>query len=120
MRIRRKYLFYALAFTSAIIAAAVSAIDAKIINDVIIDDPWAFGVSCFVVGIFVSFIIVLVFSIPVNGKSIGSKIIDPSFKRLRFVRKEELKYHALAGLGNAFLTIGYFSLLFITLSNLIP
>lgn len=111
MRIRRKYLFYALAFTSAIIAAAVSAIDAKIINQVIIGDPWAFGVSCFIVGTLISFLIVLVFSIPLKGKSLGSKIIDPSFRRLRLVRKEELKYHALAGLGNAILTVGYFFLL---------
>ena len=35
MKIRRKYLFYALAFTSAILAAGVSAIDAKIFNDVL-------------------------------------------------------------------------------------
>lgn len=111
MRIRRKYLFYALAFTSAIIAAAVSAIDAKIINQVIIGDPWAFGVSCFIVGTLISFLIVLVFSMPLKGKSLGSKIIDPSFRRLRLVRKEELKYHALAGLGNAILTVGYFFLL---------
>jgi len=111
MKIRRKYLFYALAFTSAIIAAGVSAIDAKIINDIITDDPWAFGVSCFFVGTIISFLIVLVFSIPIKEKSIGSKIIDPSFKRLRLVRKEELKYHTLAGLGNATLTVGYFFLL---------
>ena len=112
MKIRRKYLFYTLAFTSAIIAAAVSAIDAKIINDVIIDDPLAFGVSCFIVGIIVSLIIVLIFSIPIKkGKSLGSKIIDPSFKQIRLVRKEEIKYHIVAGFGNALLTIGYFFLL---------
>ena len=111
MKIRRKYLFYALAFTSAIIAAAVSAIDATIITQHI-TDPLAFGVSCFIVGIFISLVITLVFSIPIkNGRSLGSKIIDPSFKRIRLVRKEEIKYHALAGLGNAFLTIGYFFLL---------
>ncbi len=110
MKIRRKYLFYALAFTSAIIAAAVSSIDATI-SSIYITDPWAFGVSCFLVGIIISFLIVLVFSIPLKGKSLGSKIIDPSFRRLRFVRKEELKYHTLAGLGNAILTIGYFFLL---------
>ena len=110
MRIRKKYLFYALAFTSAIIAAAVSSIDATI-SSIYIKDPWAFGVSCFLVGIIISFLIVLVFSIPVKGKSLGSKIIDPSFRRIRFVRKEELKYHLLAGLGNAILTIGYFFLL---------
>jgi len=111
MKIRRKYLFYALAFTSAIIAAAVSAIDAKIINDVITDDPWAFGVSCFVVGTLISLIIVLFFSIPVKKKSLGSRVIDPSFRRLRLFKKEELKYHIIAGFGNSVLTIGYFFLL---------
>ena len=111
MKIRRKYLFYALAFTSAIISAAVASLDATI-SSLYITDPWAFGVSCFIVGIFISLIIILIFSIPIkNGKSIGSKIIDPSFKRIRLVRKEEIKYHILAGLGNAVLTIGYFFLL---------
>ena len=111
MKIRRKYLFYALAFASAIIAAAVSAIDAKIINDVITDDPWAFGVSCFVVGTLISLIIILFFSIPVKKKSLGSRVIDPSFRRLRLFKKEELKYHIIAGFGNSVLTIGYFFLL---------
>jgi len=112
MKIRRKYLFYTLAFSSAIIAAAVSAIDAKIINDVIVDDPLAFGVSCFIVGIIISLIIVLVFSIPVKkGKSLGALTIDPSFKSIRLVNKQELKYHIIAGLGNAALTVGYFYLL---------
>jgi len=111
MKIRRKYLFYALAFTSAIIAAAVSAIDAKIINDVITDDPWAFGVSCFVVGTLISLIIILFFSIPVKKKSLGSRVIDPSFRKLRLFKKEELKYHIIAGFGNSVLTIGYFFLL---------
>ncbi len=112
MKIRRKYLFYTLAFASAIIAAAVSAIDAKIINDVIINDPLAFAVSCFIVGIIISLVIVLIFSIPIKkGKSLGSKVIDPSFRRIRLVRKEEIKYHVVAGLGNALLTVGYFFLL---------
>jgi len=110
MKIRRKYLFYALAFTSSIIAASVAAIDATIIS-LYIPNAWAFGFSCFLVGSLISLIIVLVFSIPIKGKSLGSRIIDPSFKRLRLVRKQELKYHALAALGNAVLTIGYLSLL---------
>ncbi len=110
MKIRRKYLFYALAFASAIITAGVSAIDATIIA-FHIPDPWAFGLSCFLVGTIITLLIVLVFSIPVKGKSLGSKIIDPSFKRLRLVRKEELKYHIPAAVGNSALTIGYFALL---------
>jgi len=110
MKIRRKYLFYILAFSSAIIASFMAAIDATIIN-IYIPDPLAFGISCFVVGTFISLIILLIFSIPVKNKSLGARIIDPSFKRLRLLRKEEIKYHAIAGLGNSVLTIGYFSLL---------
>ncbi len=110
MKIRRKYLFYALAFTSAIISAVVSAIDATIITRYI-TNPWTFGVSCFIVGTLISFFIILFFSIPIRGKSIGTRIIDPSFRRLRLFRKEELKYHILAGFGNSLLTIGYFFLL---------
>ena len=111
MKIRRKYLFYALAFASAIIAAGVSAIDATIIS-LYIRDAWAFGLSCFFVGIIVSLVIILIFSIPIKkGKSLGSKVIDPSFKRIRLVRKEEIKYHVVAGFGNACLTIGFFFLL---------
>ena len=110
MKIRKKYLFYVLAFTSAIIAAGVSAIDATISRRYI-PDAWAFGFSCFIVGIVISLILVLFFSIPFKGKSLGSRFIDPSFKRIRLVRMEELKYHSLAGLGNAILTVGYLSLL---------
>lgn len=111
MRIRKKYLFYVLAFSSAIVAASVSAIDATIISLYITGDPLAFGLSCFFVGVFISLLLALVFSIPVGGKSLGGRIIDPSFKRLRLVKKEELKYHLFAGFGNAALTIGYFAVL---------
>jgi len=110
MKIRRKYLFYALAFTSAIIIAGVSTIDATI-SARYIPNSLAFGFSCFIVGIFISLIIVCIFSIPIKGRSLGSRIIDPSFKRLRLVRKEELKYHILAAVGNSILTIGYLTLL---------
>ena len=110
MKIRRKYLFYILAFSSAFIAALMAAIDATIIN-IYIPDPLSFGISCFIVGTFISLIIVLIFSIPVKNKSLGAKIIDPSFRRLRLIRKKEIKFHIIAGLGNSALTIGYFSLL---------
>jgi DNA-binding Lrp family transcriptional regulator len=110
MKIRKKYLFYALAFTSSIIIAIVSTIDAAI-SQLYIPDALAFGFSSFLVGIIISLILVCAFSIPVKGRSLGSRIIDPSFKRLRLVRKEELKYHIIAALGNSILTIGYLFLL---------
>jgi hypothetical protein len=43
----------------------------------------------------------------VKGKSLGAKILDPSFKKLRFVQKSEMKYHLIAGLMNAVNTVGY-------------
>lgn len=110
MKIRRKYLFYALAFSSAIIISLVSAIDATIIK-LYIPNPLVFGVSAFFVGTLITLIIVLFFSLPIKGKSLGSRVIDPSFKRLRLVRKKEIKYHVIAGLGNSILTIGFLSLL---------
>ena len=110
MRIRRKYLFYLLGFTSAIITAIVASIDA-VISTQYIPDPWALGLACFVVGVPLTLVIVLIFSIPIGSKSLGNRIIDPSFHRIRLPTIKEIKYHLLAGLGNATLTLGYFFVL---------
>jgi DNA-binding Lrp family transcriptional regulator len=110
MKIRRKYLFYVLSLTSSILASLVVGIDTTI-RIKFIQNPYAFGIACFIVGILLTFLIVLFLSISIRGKSIGQKIIDPSFKRIRLVKKEELKYHILAGFGNSLLTLGYFILL---------
>ena len=53
----------------------------------------------------------LVLSIPYKGKSLGSQTIDPTFHRVRFLKKNEIVYQLIAGFGNALLTIGYFMLL---------
>jgi len=116
IKIRKKYLFFVLAFSSAIIAAVVSGIDTIAGKE--IGDPWALSLSCFILALLVSLLFGLILSIPVKNKSIGSKTIDPTFKRLRFIKKQELKYHLLAGFGNAAMTIGYFSLF--PLSNYDP
>jgi DNA-binding Lrp family transcriptional regulator len=110
MRIRKKYLFYVLAFTSALLGAIVAGVDATI-STLFIPDPWAFGFSVFLVGAGVTLVLSLFLSIPFKEGSIGGKAIDPSFKRLRLLQKDEIKYHILAGLGNASLTVGYFALL---------
>ncbi len=118
--IRKKYLFYALAIISSFIAATTASIDGAI-SFLFIKNPWIFGLSIFLVGIIVTFFISLFLSIPVNGKSIGSRI-DPSFKRIRFIKREELSYHLLAGVGNTATTIGYFYVLsiFIDPSAVLP
>jgi len=115
IRIRKRYLFYILAFSSAIIAALVSGLDT--ISQFYIPDPLALGVACFMFGVIISIIFSLFFSIKIKGKTIGQKTVDPSFQGARLLRKQELKYQLLAGGGNAVMTIGYFMLLSITGGN---
>ncbi len=109
MRIRKKYLFYILAFSSAIIAAINSGVDATV-SAWYITDAWALGLAIFLIGIPVTIVFGLFFSIPYKKKSVGSKIVDPSFKRLRLLRKQEVKPQILAAFGNALYTVGYFAL----------
>lgn len=110
MIIRKKYLFYLLAIVSSLIAALTTAFD-TIVGVNFISNPWVFAFSIFFVGSIVTFIISLILSARVNEHSLGAKIIDPSFKRIRLVKKEELKYHIIAGLMNAANTIGYCALI---------
>ncbi len=109
MKIRRKYLFYLLAFSSSIIAALISGID--VILEKYLKNPFVFGLSIFYFGLLIAVFFTIFFSISYKGKSIGERTIDPSFKKIRLLKKEELKYHILAGAGNAILTFGYFWLL---------
>ena len=111
MKIRKKYLFYVLAFSSSIIAALLSGIDVILEN--FVKNPWTLGLSIFYFGVIMSLFFSVILSIKYKGKSLGSRTIDPNFKKIRLLKKEEIKYHILAGLGNAILTIGYFALLII-------
>ena len=108
--IRKKYLFYVLAFTSAIITAINSGVDV-IVSNFFITDIWALGLAIFVAGIPLTLFLGLFFSIPIKKKSIGSYVLDPSFKRIRFIKKQEIKPQLIAGFGNAINTIGYYILL---------
>ena len=110
MKIRKKYLFYVLVIISTIISSLVVGIDTTI-RVKFIENPYAFGIACFTVGSLITLLIAIFLSIPIKGKSIGGKIIDPSFDRIRLFRKEELKYHIVAGFGNSLLTLSYFLLL---------
>jgi len=111
MKIRKKYLFYVLAFSSSIIAALLSGID--VILEQYMSNPWILGLSIFYFGVLMSIFFTLILSIPHKGESLGAITIDPTFKRIRLLKREEIKYHLLSGAGNAILTIGYFSLLII-------
>ena len=95
INIPKRYLFYVLAFSSAIITAIVSGIDA--IAQLHIPDPWALGIACFVFGIIISTGFAIVFSIPYKGKSLGAHTIDPTFHRIRLIKKEEIPYNNMFG-----------------------
>jgi DNA-binding Lrp family transcriptional regulator len=108
MIIRKKYLFYVLAITSSFIAAAVTGIDSFVGGQPLFkNDPWAFAFAIFFVGAIITLFISLLLSIKIKDHSIGAKILDPSFKRIRMVQKSEMKYHLVAGLMNAVNTVGY-------------
>lgn len=108
MIIRKKYLFYTLAITSAFISAAVTSIDSYVGGQPAYKyNPWVFSFSLFFVGAIITLIITLILTISIRGKSLGAKILDPSFKHVRLIQKKELKYHLAAGLMNAINTVGY-------------
>ncbi|HEC76983.1 MAG TPA: hypothetical protein ENI33_06985 [Thermoplasmatales archaeon] len=106
MRIRKKYLFYTLAIVSSIAYSLEASIDSVVLYK-IIENPWVYCLSFFIVGISFTFFATLFLSIPFKNKSIGS-LIDPSFKKIRILKRREIKYQIVAGLGNAVATMGYF------------
>jgi DNA-binding Lrp family transcriptional regulator len=108
MIIRKKYLFYVLAISSSFIAAAVTGVDSYVGGlPTFKYDPWAFAFSLFLVGGLITLLISLFLSIPHRGRSLGARVLDPSFKRIRLIQKNEVKYNLIAGLMNAVNTIGY-------------
>lgn len=109
IKIRKKYLFYILAFSSAIVAAINSGVDATV-SKFFVTDPWALGLAIFLMGIPVTIIFASALSIKKGKKTLGQRYVDPSFRKFRLIRKEEIKYQFLAGLGNALYTVGYFAL----------
>ena len=111
IKIRKKYLFYTIATISSIIAAAVISIDTYISN-ILINNPWILCLSAFLAGTVITFLISLILSIPIKGKVVGS-FIDPSFKGLRLLKKEEVKYHIMAGMGNSVTTFAYFYIIWL-------
>ncbi|MEF8848407.1 MAG: Lrp/AsnC ligand binding domain-containing protein [Candidatus Thermoplasmatota archaeon] len=109
MRIRRKYLFYVIIFSSAIIQSVNSGVDATV-SKLYISNPFALGLATFIVGIPISLILIGFFSIKIRKKSIGARLADPTFKKIRLIRKKEVKFQFLAAIGNAVYTLGYFML----------
>lgn len=116
---RKKHLFYAISLISALFITISSFVDRSIMDG--IDDPFLFTCATFLVATLVVVFLSALFSLSVKGKPLG-QFIDPSFSRLRFIKKEEVKYHLLSGLGNAMTTVAYayLLLLFLDPSTVLP
>ncbi len=102
---RKKALFYFLCFLSSVFGTMVVVIDS--IASTYVEDIWVYGNLSFVLGTVLSFIIALVFMIPVRGRPLG-KNADPNFYGIFIPNREHLKYFLPMALGNAIATIGYF------------
>ncbi|MEM0466310.1 MAG: hypothetical protein QXX20_01730 [Candidatus Thermoplasmatota archaeon] len=116
MFLRKRTLFFSLVLISSFILAIVAAIDSSIIQSYskiysTEKIPWLFSFSSFFIGLIITFFLFVFFSLSIRGKSIGSYLLDPSFRRLRLMHKSEVKYQILAGFGNASTTLGYFVVL---------
>ena len=105
---RRKHLFYTLVLLSAFMGAITTSLDLVIVEEWV-RDPLVYGNSLFIAGVIVCFFFALFLSVKVKGKNLG-QAFDPSFNRLRMIRRKELKYHIFSGLGNACSTLAYVSL----------
>jgi len=68
------------------------------------------GFSIFFIGFFITFLITSILSVRWKNRCLGSYFIDPSFNGLRLLKKQEIKYHILAGIGNAAYTTTYMML----------
>lgn len=106
MNFTKKHLFFILAFASSFIAAIVAGLNA-VLNAAFILDPFILGFAIFFVGLPVTLVLVILFSLPYKGKKLGNKLLDPSFHGIRLLTKPELKYHLLAGIGNSVFTMSY-------------
>ena len=105
IRIRKKYLFYVLGISSALVGAVGTTVDTY--TSTFIKNPWALCMAVFFMGAIITTFLTAFLSIPIKGKSIGS-IIEPSFSGIRLIKKEEVKYQIAAGIGNSIATLAYF------------
>ena len=106
---RKKALFYILCFLSAFLSSVVVVID--IIGEVLAPDIWIYANLSFVLGTFISFVVVLILLIPYKGSPIG-KFVDPNFAGFVLIRRDVLKYFLIMAIGNAISSLGYFYMLY--------
>lgn len=120
LRIRKKYLFYVLLIVSSILGAISASLDG-VISYLYIENSWVFGMAVMVAGIPVTLGLAGVLSLPWGTRSLGARI-DPSFRRFRLLRRHELGYHLLAGVGNTVVTLSHFYLVsvFVDPSTVLP
>jgi len=109
---RKKILFYFLCFSSSVFGTIVVVLDA--IASTYTIDIWIYGNLSFVIGTLLSFMVALIFMIPVKGRPLG-RMFDPNFDRIRLPTREQMRLFVAMALGNAISTVGYFYIVSATL-----
>jgi uncharacterized membrane protein len=117
---RKRHLFYFLSVVSALLLALSSGME-SLLTTRLDANPWMCSISAYFIGMILTFLILLVLSIPVKRKKVGS-LLDPSFDGLRLITAPEIKYHIFAGIGNVAQGYAYYWILskFLDPSSVLP
>ncbi len=106
---RKKMLFYTLCLLSAFLSAVMVPLD--ILGEALSPNIWIYANLSFIVGTFISFVIVLFLLVPYKGKPLG-RYVDPNFVGLTLLNRNVLRYFVLMAIGNTIASAGYFYILY--------
>ncbi|MCD6483685.1 MAG: Lrp/AsnC family transcriptional regulator [Candidatus Odinarchaeota archaeon] len=107
-----RFKFVTLCILSGLFTALFVAMDVYY-QGTILSDPIIYGFLTEVIGLAITFLIMLFLVVPYKKKPVG-KFLDPTFKKFIIPRGKLLYYLMGAGLSAAFSTLAYFALTAIT------
>ena len=107
-----RFKFVTLCILSGLFTALFVAMDVYY-QGTILSDPIVYGFLTEVIGLAITFLIMLFLVVPYKKKPVG-KFLDPTFKKFIIPRGKLLYYLMGAGLSAAFSTLAYFALTAIT------
>ncbi len=107
---RRKYLFYTLAFLSGAFTSLMVAMDIWI-SAKLIPDIWIFGISILWAGVYIHAFLLPILSLKIYENRPIGHFIDPLFKGVFVPSGKVLHYLIIASLGNAIASLTYFFLI---------
>ncbi|MGQ4833000.1 MAG: Lrp/AsnC ligand binding domain-containing protein [Candidatus Asgardarchaeia archaeon] len=112
LRLPQRSKFILLCVLSGVFSAAFVAMDVYYLNTYL-NDPLIYGFLTEWIGLLFSFVLMLIFSIPIRKDKPLGTILDPTFRGLALPRGKPLLYIIAAGLSASFSTFSYFILTFV-------